>query len=132
MADVTRDVYAVSTIGPMSANLRTILSFLDCWGLTLTPYTPEVVFALGLPSNGESTGARSRTFTSAAPRRSGMVRIFQRQQKEQLPMSSGASREVLAPASIAKGSSWRICRRYLRKAELGLRGALGGQRLPLL
>ena len=47
MADVTRDVYAASTVGPMDAKLRTILSFLYCWGLKLTPYTPEVVFALG-------------------------------------------------------------------------------------
>ena len=47
MADVTRDVYAASAVGPLSATLRTILSFLDCWGLQLTPYTPEVVFALG-------------------------------------------------------------------------------------
>ena len=27
MADVTRDVYAASTVGPMSAKVRTILSF---------------------------------------------------------------------------------------------------------
>ena len=47
MADVTRDVYASSTVGPMEAQLRTITSFLDCWGLKLTPYTPEVVFAFG-------------------------------------------------------------------------------------
>ena len=47
MANVTRDVCAASTVGPMDAKLRTIMSFLDCWGLKLTPYTPEVVFALG-------------------------------------------------------------------------------------
>ena len=47
MADVTRDVYAASTVGPMSANIKTIKAFLACWGLELTPYTPEVVFALG-------------------------------------------------------------------------------------
>ena len=29
MADVTRDVYAASTVGLMDAKLRTIMSFLD-------------------------------------------------------------------------------------------------------
>ena len=48
MAEVTQDVYAPSTIGPMEAKLRTIMSFLDCWGWTLTPYTPEVVVAIGV------------------------------------------------------------------------------------
>ena len=47
MAEVTQDVYAPSTVGPMEGKLRTITTFLDCWGLKLTPYTPEVVCALG-------------------------------------------------------------------------------------
>ena len=47
LADVTRDVYAASTVGPMSAKIRTIKAFLPCWGLELTPYNPEVVFAFG-------------------------------------------------------------------------------------
>ena len=47
MAEVSRGVYASSTVGPMEGTLRAITTFLDCWGLKLTPYTPEVVFAFG-------------------------------------------------------------------------------------
>ena len=31
----------------MASKLKTIHRFLACWGLHLTPYTPEVVYALG-------------------------------------------------------------------------------------
>lgn len=47
MATVIQDVYVVFTVGPLEGKLRTINTFLDCWGLKVTPYTPEVVYALG-------------------------------------------------------------------------------------
>ena len=52
MAHVARDVYASSTVGPMEAKLKTIMTFLECWGLRLIPYTPEVVFSLGAALKG--------------------------------------------------------------------------------
>ena len=47
MEAVIKDAYAATTTGPMASKLKTIHRFLACWGLQLTPYTPEVVYALG-------------------------------------------------------------------------------------